>query len=86
MFKGQQVVGKCLGVSFEPRGPNDNHICIRLLVEDDENWIPTSLNVSSYWLDDLIETLQRAKIMLEAEGVPCVVDGRQWGWDFPEGE
>ena len=30
--------GMCKGVRLEKRGLNDNHICVQILTEDDENW------------------------------------------------
>lgn len=61
-FKNFEIKGKQFGVRFEPRGDgaNDNHICIQILTEDDENWFEAGNSFSSYWLEDLITVLQTA--------------------------
>jgi hypothetical protein len=34
---------------------------IQLMIEDDECWYPFGTRFSSYWIDDLITTLTKAK-------------------------
>lgn len=59
-----QVLGKCIGARIVPRGKDDPHACIEILVEDDENWF-TKVDFSSYWLDEAISVLSGAKEILE---------------------
>lgn len=57
-------LGENQGVALVPRGPNDNHIKVVLLVGDDGYWFVTKNEVvsfSSYWIKDLVEQLQAAK-------------------------
>lgn len=74
------VKGACIGVKFEDRGPGDKHQCIRLLIEDDEKWIPTDFCVSSHWLHEAIAVLQVARDRLDRECEPDLHDGHQFGW------
>lgn len=74
--------GKCVGVKLEPRERNDNHIVLRLLIEDDETWNETNFSVSSYWIDDTIEVLERVRKHLVEKQLPDKHEGRQCGWRF----
>lgn len=60
-FKNTEIKGQQFGVRFVPRGDKDDHICIQLLSEDDEQWFETGSYFSSHWLDDLIAVLKKAK-------------------------
>lgn len=75
-FKGQ-----CKGVILTKRGEHDEHICIQILTEDDENWFASANAFSSGWIDELIEQLQQAKKYLETQE-PDLHEGRQYGWKF----
>ena len=65
MAKLTDVKGKCIGIRFRPRGPEDDHILISLMTEDDTTWVQGGILVSSYWLNDLIKTAQKAKRYLQ---------------------
>lgn len=58
------LLGDQFGIRIQKRGQGDNHALLVLLAEDDESWYETD-SFSSYWLDDLIETLKNAKFILE---------------------
>lgn len=73
------VLGACLGIRFVERGEEDNHILLKFLVEDDENWHEKELKISSYWLDDLIDVCERAKKRLKQEAIE---DPNGWGYSF----
>jgi hypothetical protein len=75
-FKGQ-----CKGVELVKRETNDNHICVRILTEDDDDWFASASSFSSSWLDELIEQLQLAKKYIESQE-PDMFNGKQYGWKF----
>ena len=54
---GQEFLGACKGVRLVKRGPDDPHICLLILTEDDDNWFPSKEPFSSFWLDDLLVQL-----------------------------
>lgn len=58
-------LGVCLGIALVPRGSNDNHICFKLLAEDDGNWGVLSSWPSSFWLSDLQNELVAAQKWME---------------------
>jgi hypothetical protein len=79
-----------MGVSLQPRSETngkatDQHISFSIEIEDDENWFPMDGSTSSYWLDELIEQLQRAKTYCESQKPDIAKNGRQYGWKFKEG-
>lgn len=76
----REFKGDCMGVRLVPRGADDRHICFEVMVEDDEVW-RAKMNVSSAWLDELIEVLQNARASMRHHD-PDKVDGRQYGWRF----
>lgn len=76
-----EVKGSQFAVELVPRGPKDNHICLQLKGEDDENWFNIGNSFSSFWLNDLIRVLQNAQTMLDDQ---CVKDPKGWGYDFKE--
>ena len=78
---GKDFLGVCKGVHLDKRGENDNHITVQILTEDDGNWFASEKGFSSYWIDDLINQLQKAKEFLEKQE-PDIYDGRQYGWKF----
>jgi hypothetical protein len=59
-----ELKGIQFGVRFVERGPKDKHVCIQLLSEDDETWFEVGNSFSSFWLDDLIQVLERAKALM----------------------
>jgi hypothetical protein len=58
-----KFLGSCMGVELFERG-NDNHIAVKLLVEDDGTWHDNDW-FDSAWLDELIDVLTQAKIYCE---------------------
>ena len=80
------ILGNCHGVAFVPRGPGDQHICMLMLTEDDEQWFLSQDGDmgSPSWLPDWIEVLERAKIWLEVNGTPDIHNGRQYGYLFKD--
>lgn len=76
--------GKCKGIKLIKRGENDNHICFQILTEDDGDWFVDGTNLAScYWIDDLIEQLQRAKAYIQTQE-PFIHDDKQYGYAFKE--
>lgn len=75
------VKGARNGVKFVPRGKDDPHILIQLLGEDDDNWFNSDGVMSSFWIDDLILTLQRAKETLSKKANP---DRDGFGFEFKQ--
>lgn len=75
---GQEFKGLQFGVRLIQRGPNDPHVCIQLLAEDDEHWFELGNSFSAYWLDDLIMQLNTAKDALDS--LPKSKDG--YGHNF----
>lgn len=73
--------GRCMGVRLHPRGMIDTHAMIAVMIEDDGAW-HDKVTLSSFWLDELIVALQRAKAVMESE---CVRDCNG-GWKFKDGE
>jgi hypothetical protein len=37
---------------------------IEMLVEDDDSWFETGMDFDSTWIDDIIEVLTKAKILI----------------------
>lgn len=60
-----KILGGQFGVEIVPRGRDDDHACIQILSEDDDNWFESGSSFSSFWLDDLIKVLQSAKTELQ---------------------
>jgi hypothetical protein len=56
-----EIKGDIFGVRFVRRGEHDPHICLQLLIEDDEHWFEIGSSFSACWIDDLIEQLTEAK-------------------------
>jgi len=77
----QLFLSECVGIALTRRAPNDKHICMVLLSEDDGHWFVSSCIGSSYWMDDLIELLQYVKKWMEANAKPQIVEG----WPGPCG-
>jgi hypothetical protein len=73
--------GDCKGVRLKNRSENDNHICVEILTEDDENWFVSETSFSSYWIDELIEQLQNAKSFIETQE-PDIYKNKQYGFKF----
>lgn len=62
-------LGDCLGVALVPRGKDDNHICMLILTEDDEEWSTISTDFSSDWFSDLTTQIKRAKKWMKNNAV-----------------
>lgn len=76
----QTFRGACVGVDLVPRGSADRHILVKILIEDDENWIE-KLSISSYWLDEMIDQLITARDYCHKQERDTVNGG--WnGWRF----
>ena len=78
--------GDCKGIRLEQRAPNDLHIIMKVLTEDDGNWfVDEGHGFSSSWCDDLIEQIEDAQRWMKKHGVPDIAkNNRQYGWKFPE--
>ena len=78
-----QISGKggCHGVNLVHRAKDDTHALVQIFTEDDSTWNSEML-FSSYWLPDLINTLQAVQNKLERVGV---VDER-FGYRLPHKE
>ena len=59
-----EFLGNCIGVRLKDRGKDDKHQLIVLLIEDDENWYE-KVQFSSFWLDEAIAILKKAKKYLK---------------------
>lgn len=70
-----QFHGRQHGVTLQDRGPDDHHQCISLWTEDDECWKPVAV-FSSFWLDELIDTLINARDHLKTNYVKG-----DWGYE-----
>ncbi len=76
-------LGDCLGVALRPRGRDDNHIMINVLMEDDETWfIGGSVDCSSYWIDDLIEQVNKANEWMKENALPDTYPNGVCGYKF----
>ena len=71
--------GSQFGVGLLPRGEEDNHVCVQILSEDDENWFPSESSFSSYWTSDLQAVISEAQGWMEAN---CLPDRDGYGWKF----
>ena len=56
-----------VGVKLSERGSSDPHILFSLLIEDDESWRETNFKVSSYFIDETIKVLKKAKKYMEKQ-------------------
>jgi len=59
------ILGECVGVKFTPRAAGDSHVMLQLMIEDDEHWHGTNFRISSFWLGDMIDVLQRVQNTLD---------------------
>jgi hypothetical protein len=57
-------VGSCLGIGLSMRGDDDNHVCIDILVEDDDNWFIGASGFSSAWLPELTCLFREAEVWI----------------------
>lgn len=73
-----QIKGQCFGVGLERRSATDPHVCVVLMCEDDGNWHVKGEPFSSYWLDDLIRTLEAARNTMHSRCTPDAF----YGWKF----
>ncbi len=77
-----EIKKKQFGVKIIPRGPNDEHVVIQIITEDDENWFDHGNSFSSYWIDDLIDVLQETRRYIQHFTEADIVNGRQYGYKF----
>lgn len=70
---------RCKGVRVTDRNTdkNDLHQMIEILTEDDEQWF-VSDSFSTYWLDELIDSLTEARTLLQSN--PSFKK-TQWGFE-----
>ena len=68
----------CCGVVLSSRGPDDPHVIVTPITEDDGNWFTSSGGMSSFWLPEQIEVLKEAQAWMT---VHCDRD-ETWGWKF----
>lgn len=77
--------GDCMGVRLVKRDPNDNHICVQYLVEDDESWyVSHNCGYSTAWCDEAALVMKKAMKWMKSNCVPDVYDGSQCGWRFKD--
>ena len=72
-------LGECFGVALTKRGPDDNHVIVWILVEDDGNWLISKNGMSSCWITDLQNQLDKAKKWIQDN---CIEE--RYGWKFRE--
>ena len=71
--------GDCFGIALIPREENDRHICLQILLEDDEYWFAQENTFSSFWLSELQEVLKAVQEWLKKNADP---DPSNFGWKF----
>jgi len=77
------IKGECHGVVLSLRGEGDPHIVFRSIIEDDENWfINKAGSSSSFWLQDHIDVMKKAKKWLKKN---CVESHGGFGWSIRDG-
>lgn len=71
------------GIIIKKRDPskNDDHCMLELLGEDDEYWFHIT-DFSSFWLDDLIETLNEVNNRLKHDTINFEKDPSGFGYKF----
>jgi hypothetical protein len=74
-------LGTCIGIGLAERGPNDPHVIVQILVEDDDNWFTSEYAWSSFWLPDLQIQLDECKSWIERH---C--NRKVGGWEFKKDE
>lgn len=74
--------GACHALRLVHRGPDDNHICIELLTEDDGHWFTSGDGSwgSSAWLPDIIALAGRAQRWMLMHCEPDMHQGVQYGY------
>ena len=75
------ILGSCHGVALVKRGPNDPHVCIKLITEDDGNWAVSKESFSSAWLLDLQDVLADTHNWMDTR---CEKDSYGFGYKFKE--
>ena len=65
----KEITGNLFGVKFVQSDfatPEDQKISFTIMMEDDGQWYETKISkIDSYWLDDMIETLTKARKYLK---------------------
>ena len=64
------IKGGCAGVVIYKRGPEDRHLMVRMLVEDDGNWFLLEEGFSSAWITDIVQVWLAARGWLDTNAVP----------------
>lgn len=65
-----QFLGGCAGVklyTYPTHPPNEagDHVGFKLLIEDDGTWHEKDFSMSVFWMEDLIEELDKARAYLK---------------------
>ncbi len=71
-----EFIGLHHKIRLEPSPHDDGRVMVTMFTEDDMNWIEKD-SFSSFWVDDLLEQLNRAKEYLDTR---C--DKVEWGYKF----
>lgn len=74
-----EIKGGQFGVRLEPREDGDNHVCVQIISEDDGNWSESGEYFSSFWLNDLIDVLIKARRLMEKK---CKKQKVGFGYEF----
>lgn len=79
--------GSCFGIGLSKRGENDPHILFTILHEDDEHWWDSQehpVTFSSFWHEDLPNTIKQATKWCEENAISDVVESIQYGWKLKQ--
>lgn len=60
------VEGKFFGIDFSKRDDSDDHAMVDIYSRGTKLWFKDD-SFSSYWIDDLVDVLNQAKIILEKD-------------------
>lgn len=75
VLREQEIHGACFGVKLIERSDENGHILVSLMIGDDEHWYEKDFVMSSAWLDDMINTLEQTKVLLEKGALPSEFNG-----------
>lgn len=60
----REIKGNYFGIRLQPRGVEDPHVCLQLLLQDDMGWHEVGNPFSSHWLNDLMSVLHATIVWL----------------------
>ena len=71
------IYGGCFGIAIIRRSKDDNHLCMRWLVEDDETWhlMGDHSVADTFWIPDMVRVLSETQEWLDKNAV-C----GEWGY------